>query len=385
MDGLQVKYSELLSLAVRLPFYDNGVCAKYASTPVPDLAFVPSAETALLLKKLGLVIRAADRSGGFMVAARTNGTVGPNELLRFPPRKEEKLSFFVLLKNAAFLNFNEMPVSADRDMIFYFSNEVGDLAAPRTDLHLSMSASGVSIASDRIKKSGEVYRYAHGAPVVNAKLKHLLSGAELEPVSVINEGAVGNVLFELSTFPSGKCQLFVNGSVVADDTFYYTGLNAPGQFLAMVELHLFPIAAGEYGISELNKTIKPVKPLFTLLFNNRPTTWRYTVDLTPNSALYKAIDSGSVLVNTIKIESNDNAIVSFGAPVSAGAPVTRLEFLSAATVALREKYVTTAASPLTLTLKAGGTVYKSDLPFPDTGQLDASGFPTIYSDVLITL
>ncbi|MBL7749279.1 MAG: hypothetical protein JNM19_17705, partial [Chitinophagaceae bacterium] len=105
----------------------------------------------------------------------------------------------------------------------------------------------------------------------------------------------------------------------------------------------------------------------------------------PNSALYKAIDNGSVLVNTIKIESNDNAIVSFGAPVPAGAPVTRLDFLSAATVALREKYVTTGGMPLTLTLKAGGTVYKSDLPFPDTGKLDASGFPTIYSDVLITL
>ena len=40
MDGLQVKYSELLSLAVTQLFYENNVCAKYSTTPVPDIEFV---------------------------------------------------------------------------------------------------------------------------------------------------------------------------------------------------------------------------------------------------------------------------------------------------------------------------------------------------------
>lgn len=386
MNWIQVKYSELLSLAITQLFYENQVCAKYTSTPVLDMVFLPGSETESLLKRRGLVFKNEDRTGGFTILAHTTGTLGPNELLRFPPRKGEKLSFFALLKNPAFLNFNEMPVTADPSKIFYFSNEVADLAAPRTDLHLSILPGGVSSVSDMIKKTGEVYRYQHGAPVVNAKVKHLLTEAELNAVSIINEGGGASLIFDLSALPGGKCQLFINGNALPADTFYYTGLNAPRQFFAVVELHLFPMAAaGEYGITETNKTIKPVKPLFKLLFNNRPATWRYTIDLTPGSALYKALDDGSVLVNNVKIESNDNAIITFAAPVPAGAPITRLTFLSTAAVALREKYVTTGLAPLTLTLKAGAVDFKNDLPFPDTGKLDASGFPVVYSDVFITL
>jgi hypothetical protein len=91
-----------------------------------------------------------------------------------------------------------------------------------------------------------------------------------------------------------------------------------------------------------------------------------------------------VLVNNLNIESNDNAIISFGLPVPTGTPITRLTFFSTAAVALREKYFTTASTALTLKLKAGATDFKNDLPFPDTGKLDASAWPIVYSDVFIT-
>jgi hypothetical protein len=198
-----------------------------ATLLVLDIAFLPSAETQALLKRMGLVFRNTDRTGGFIILAHTEGMIGPNERLRFPPRKADKLSFFMLLKNAAFSNFNEMPVTINNDNIFYFSNEVADLAAPRTNLHLSKLPGGVSSANDMIKKTGELYRYQHGSTVLNAKVKHLLTEVTLAPVSIINEGGSASLIFDLSSIPSGKCELYINNNINPDDTFYYGGLDAP--------------------------------------------------------------------------------------------------------------------------------------------------------------
>jgi hypothetical protein len=394
MDGLQVKYSELLSLAVTQPFYENKVCAKYSTTPVPDLSFVPSAETQELMKRLALIFRAADSKGGFTVMARTNGVLGPNELLRFQPKKGDKLTFFALLRNPAMLNFNELPVATDQSKIFYFSNDVTDLLAPRTNLHLSKLSAGVSIADDMIKKSGEIYRFHHSAAVAAgaAKVKHLLTGAELDAVSVINNGPQCDLIFDLSAVPAGKCQLLI--SAVKTDEFYYTGLNAPRQFFGVVELNLSPLLADiKYRITEADKTIQAAKPLFTLTFNNRKATWRYTIKLQPGSPLYiemapLAAPAKATFLSNLKITTNDPAVKFTQQP---GATDTSIVFQSDTTLAFREKYIAApGVKPLSITLKkntglVSEAVVKTDLPYPSTGSLDAINDPSIYSDIFLTL
>ncbi len=389
MDGLQVKYSELLSLAVTQKFYENEVCSKYTTAPVPDIAFVPSAETLESMKRLGLIFRATGANGGFTVMARTNGTLGPNELLRFAPKSGDKLSFFAILRNPAMLNYNELPVTADKSRIFYFSNEVTDLAAVRTNLHLSKLAAGVSAADDRIKKAEEIYRYHHTAAVGAgaAKVKHLLTGVAIDPVSVINDGGQCDLIFNLSSIPAGKCQLLI--SAVKTDEFYYTGLNAPGQFFGVVELNLSPsLPDSDYRITEADKTIQAVKPLFTLTFNNRKVTWRYTIKLQPSSPLHIDLVAGTTLLSHLKITTNDPA-VKF--TQQAGATDTSIVFHSDTALAFREKYIAApGVKPLSITLKkntglANEAVVKADLQYPSTSSLDATNDPLIYSDIFLTL
>jgi hypothetical protein len=394
MDGLQVKYSELLSLAVTQHFYENKVCAKYSTSPVPDIVFYPAGETTALMKRLGLVFRANDNTGGFTVLARTNGTLGPVELLRFAPKEGDKLTFFALLRNPAFLNFNEMPVTTDPGKIFYFSNEVNDLAATRTTLHLSTLAAGVSAADDMIKASGEIYRFHYGVPVGAgaAKVKHLLTGIELDAVSVINSGGQSDLVFDLSSLPAGKCQLLI--TAVKTDEFYYAGFNAPRPLFAVVELNLSPlIADSDYRITEADKTIQAVKPMFTLTFNNRKATWRYTINLQPSSPLYIELaplagPAKATFLSNLKITSNDPAVKFTQLP---GATDTSIVFQSDTTLAFREKYFAAPGlKPLSITLRKNTglmseAVVKADLPYPSAYALDAVNNPLIYSDIFLTL
>ena len=65
MSTIQVKYNELLSVAVTQFFYENNVCSRDALNPVLDFDFIPTAETILLTKRMGLVVRSSGRTGGF--------------------------------------------------------------------------------------------------------------------------------------------------------------------------------------------------------------------------------------------------------------------------------------------------------------------------------
>jgi hypothetical protein len=341
-----------------------------------------------------LIFKVNNAAGGFTVMARTNGISGPNELLRFPPQKGNKLSFFALLRNAAMMNFNELPVTKDKSRTFYFSNEVTDPAAVRTNLHLSKNADGVIDANDIIKKSGEIYRYHHSAAVGAgaAKVKHLLTEALLDPVSVVNNVGQSDLIFDLSSLPQGKCELLISNANT--DEFYYTGLNVPQPLFGVVELNLSPLLADiDYRITEVNKTIQAAKPLFTLSFKNRKATWRYTIKLQVSSPLYIELTSlagaaKTTFLSNLKITTNDAAVTFTQQP---GATDTTIVFQSVTALAFKEKYIAApSVKPLSITLKKNAglineAVVKTDLPYPSTNSLDAINDPLIYSDIFLTL
>ncbi len=394
MDGLHVKYSELLSFVVTQPYYENMVCAKYNFDPVPDLSFLPSAETQELMKRRGLIFRTLNNKGGFTVYAQTNGVLGANELLRFPPKKGDKLSFFILLRNAGMMNFNELPLLTDKSRTFYFSNEVTDLAATRTNLHLSTLSANISADKDMIKKSGETYRYHHSAVVGvgTAKVKHLLTEALLDPVSVINNPGQSDLIFDLGALAQGRCQLLIEG--IKTDEFYYTGLNAPQPFFGVVELNLSPLLAdNDYRITETDKTMQAVKPLFTLSFKIREAKWRYTLKLQPGSPLYIELASltgaaKTTFLSNLKITTNDPAIKFTQQP---NATDTTIVFQSDTALAFKERYIAPPGiKPLSITLKKNTglineAVMKTDLPYPSTSSLNAINDPSIYADIFLTL
>lgn len=396
MSGLQIKYAELLRLTVAQLFYQNTICRRYREQPYLDITLAPTNECLEVMRRMDLLFRATDNSGGFIVLGRMLGkNGGGDDLLRFPAGSTDKLSFWILLNNSDMLNFNDLPVQAAGDQLYYFSNQLADAGAPRNNLHLSLDVAGVKGSNDRVKKSGALYRYHHGVPVGpnTAKVKHGLTGVSIDPVSLITQGGQSDLVFDLSVLPTGKCQLLISNAPVED--FYYTGVLPTQPVFGVIELSLNAALGANYRIIEPDRSLTAARPVYTLLFNNRPTTWRYTVQLLPNSPLLLEMAALSpadkaIFINELNIVTNDTHVVFDRFSVTD----TVIVFVSHDTVALREKYISSSSltgDPLSLTLKkyigdgVKEAVVKMDLPYPATSGIDASQLPNIYSDIFLTL
>ncbi len=396
MSGLQIKYAELLQLQVAQLFYQNNICRRYQVEPRLDISLVPTSECLEVMERMDMMVRNTDASGGCIVFARVLGkNGGGDDLLRFPARNGDKLSFWILLNNADMLNFNDLPVQQGSDQIYYFSNQQADAGALRDNLHLSIDPAGVKGINDRVKKSGALYRYHNNVPVGpnTAKVKHRLSGISLDPVSLITQGGQSDLVFDLSALPTGKCQLLISNAPVEE--FYYTGALPPQPVFGVIEILPDPTLGANYRVIEADRSITAARPVYTLLFNNRATTWRYTIQLQPNSPLFLEMAALSpadkaTFINELNIVSNDTNLVFDRYSVTD----TVMVFVSHDAVALREKYISSTSlthDPLSLTLKkyigdgVKEAVVETDLPFPAVSGLDTMSPPKIYSDIFLTL
>ncbi len=395
MDKAVFKYAELAKATVSQPYYANGVCQQYHVDPILDFELLPTDECLALMKKLDIVFRPTDPSGGFIVLARVLGTNGSgDDMLRFPPRAGDKLSFWIKLNNPNVLNFDDLPTHGDLSGIYYFSNQQIDASALRDNLHLSSSSSGASGSSDYMAKSAANYRFHHTAQVSagTAMVKHILSGMLVLPDSVINRSGQSDLVFNLNSLPLGKCQLIIGGSV--EDEFYFFG-NPAFQVFGVIELLLSDILDSNYRMVESDRSLTKTRPTYSILFRNRKTFWRYTIHMQTNSPLFlemaglNASDKADFL-SKLNIVSNDTAITF----TQTSASDKDIVFISDSDLALQEKYVSGSSAnhePLSLTLKKYiGVMLKeadvrSDLSYPQTGLIDATTPSVIYSDVFLTL
>lgn len=392
MGILKVKYSELLNVSVEQPFYSNSVCPKYTTEPRPDFEFIPTAECAALMKRLDLLFKKDDHAGGFSVWSSVAGTSGGNELLKFKPRPADSLTFYLLLRNPSLVNFNDLPHDT-ATQLYYFTNQLIDPAASRDDLHLSFDAAGVKTGDLRKRVTG-TYTYTSMIPVApgTARVRHLVNGQEAQPKSLVTEAGKSYLLFDLSSFAPGPCQLLV--SAVVTDEFYYTGITQDIPVFGIINLSLDAALQPNYRVVEADGSITPQRPGYRLSFINRQTLWRYRMVLQPNSPLYLEMAAltppdRADFINRLNVISNDATILFNSNPISD----TVFEFISASPVYLREKYISSTAGPniaLRLTLKRylgdpRESEVRSSLPYPATDRIDASASPTIYSDILLTL
>ncbi len=392
MGILKVKYSELFKVSVEQPFYSNSICPKYTTEPRPDFDIIPTAECVALMKRLDWLFKKDDHAGGFSVWSSINGTSGGNELLKFKPRNTDILTFHLLLRNPAFVNFNDLPYDT-AEQVYHFTNQRIDPAAPRDDLHLSFDATGVK-AGDLTKRVTGTYTYTSMIPVApgTARVKHVATGREAQPKSLLTEAGKSYLLFDLASFAPGPCQLLV--SAVVTDEFYYTGITPDIPVFGVISLSLDAALQPNYRVVEADGSITPQRPGYRLHFANRQTLWRYRMVLQPNSPLYLEMAAltppdRTDFINRLNVISNDATILFNSNPVSD----TVFEFISASPVYLQEKYFSTTAGPntaLRLTLKRylgdpRESEVRSSLPYPATDRVDASASPTIYSDILLTL
>jgi hypothetical protein len=160
-----------------------------------------------------------------------------------------------------------------------------------------------------------------------------------------------------------------------------------------VELSLSPTLAENYRIIENDHSLVPARPVYKIRFQNRKTHWRYMVQLTPVSPLYLEISAmdpsdKADFLDHINIISNDTDLTFTRKNMTESLFV----FESDMSHFLQEKYVSStgmAHDALKLSLKknigSGEKDVKTDLPFPNSGGLDLSDYPNVYSIIHITL
>jgi hypothetical protein len=396
MPTVQVKYSVLLTLSVRQLFYANQICPSYQSTPILDFNLEPTNECQAYMKAKNMVFKNMDSSGGFVVMARTSGTTqAGNDLLRGTVSDSDKLTFAMVLQNPDLGNFDFLPTQSNPGSIYYLSNQVNDVAAVRNNLHLSKAATGVDGNNDQIKKSSANYtfHYAGVVTVNDVKVKHLLTGSVTAAKMVNSANGASDLYFDLSALPSGCCQLLVSN--VLTDTFYFMGATTTQQPFGIIELSLSTLLSANYRIVEPDQSLVPARPNYIVLFKNRQTTWRYTIQLLPTSPLYLEMAKltaaqKTAFIKQLSIAANDSTITF---KLSSNTD-TSFVFVSANVIALQEKYISSTSAtkaPLIISISkyittpAKEAVVKASLPYPSTSVIDASNLPTIYSDVFITL
>ncbi len=396
MATLKVKYSQLFSVSVIQPFYQNKVCKTYQTTPIPDFAFVPTPACVTLMNRLGFLFKADDMNDGFSIYALVSGQNGSNDdLLRFHPKPNDKLSFLMVLKNPDVVNFNDLPIGLPTNYLYYFDNTINAPAVPRSQLYLSKDAAGVKGANDAIEYAFSNYSFHYAAPVdaSDVLLKHLQTGITIPPQTVINQNGEADISFDLTNLPSGLCQLLIANLV--EDSFYYVGNNIAQQpIFGAIEIMLSATLAANYRVMENDFSLTTDRPVFTIPFINRTTNWRYTFQYTDNSpiALEMAALSPAektAFINQLNIVCNDNSITF--APQAA--PDGQFVFASANVPPLQEKYFFQSGmgkEPLGLSLKKyigdpKEAVLKSMLAYPSTNVVNATVPPIIYSDIFLTI
>jgi hypothetical protein len=394
MATLTVKYSQLLTLSVMQLFYNNGICAAYTTTPKLDFIIVPTDECLALLKAKNMVFKNTDTTGGFTIMARTLGAnISGNPLLKSKVINTDKLTFLMLLNNPNAINFDLLPTQVTAGNIYYFSNQVVDNAALRTNLHLSKNKLGVDGNNDQVKKAAANYSYSFAGVVTTAQavVKHLLTGLKVNAASVIVQGTNSKLTFDLSALPSGRCQLLIGGAL--KDTFYFLGTMASQQVFGVIELSLAAALPSNYRIIEADQSLLPARPNYTILFKNRPTLWRYNIQLQTTSPIYLEMAKltpaqKTDYINQLSITCND-ASIKF--KLASNTDLSFV-FVSLANIPLQEKYILSTSAkgaPLVFTLykyfTTNKTEVKSSLAYPSTGIINASSPPAIYSDIFISL
>jgi hypothetical protein len=215
----------------------------------------------------------------------------------------------------------------------------------------------------------------------------VLSGTEVQPSGLINQGGQADLSFQLLGLPIGRCELLINNLLT--EQFYYLGPVPLPSVFGVVEISLDKAIKANYRVVEADFSLTGERPFYRILIANRPTRWRYRIRLESTSPLFLEIDSlaepaRTDFINDINITTN--GAISFTRDSFAG---NEFVFVSDNPVLLREKYLTAAGKTLQVTLKknlstAGDTV-RDYLPYPSSRMIDASQLPDIYSDIFLTI
>lgn len=397
---IQLKYKELLTVDIEHSFYQNKYCAKYKTVPVPDFGIVPTSDSTVLMKRLGMVFRANPEKNGFTVFSQIKDALNADDyLLSVRPTDGSKLVFYLQFKNNNFLNFTDLDVKNGE--ILYVNNRVVDGGASRNDLHLMTDNDQVKTNKDLIKSQGSDYVYEHNAMVAmgTVKVRFLDTNQLIDPTFIQKNPVGSSLIFDLKSLPMGRCQLEIGG--VFFDRFYYTG-NVENIF-GIIELYFDNLMPNNYRVLDVNllkfNVLKKDRPLYKIKFANRKTLWKYIIDIQKSGVLQRDLSllpnpaAKDNYVNKLNLIANDVGII-FTKTSGTGAD-SRLSFTSNNPIDLKEKFFTSGGTN-DLTMKLRKLIgdpseedLKTQLPLPATNISPVKdpilNTVTVYSEVVVLI
>jgi len=241
----------------------------YPEGKTEDFKVIPTYETVQLLQNHGMLFR--NIGSGFLVLAEVEETAPDVFALRQIPALSHHFQFMLIQQKPKFLNYTDLPFSGHRESIYYFSN----LHSNQIDEDKLLYPDGAFVTEDeQMKLETGFYRFQKNetSTLLNAKLVFPDLGIE-EERQVVNYNNQFEVEFDLSDFPSGRAELWIDD--VLEDSFYSLNQRNKGKIFGLVDIFYSPEVPLNYRFTDEGGTLTYQE--YKLSFKNRSTFWKYIV------------------------------------------------------------------------------------------------------------
>lgn len=270
--NIQSKYEQLLKVKFQHDYFSDKA--------LKNLEIIPDELTKIRLKQLQL--KYVQEGSTLTLGYGKTTSIGPlvNEI-----RERTKLTFWIKIKDANFLNYTSLPFELG-NQIYHFTN----LCTDKMEEQMNLSSDLFVHGRDRIPVSGPVFDYRFSEALESPKIE-LIDEFGHSVFDRECKGSTSVCTINLTQNPSGKYSLLVDG--LEEFSFYMT-TNLQHNIFGVVDLYLDPNDLSAYSIFE-NKLPKSNLEYF-VHFQNRAVQWKYLI-----------IES-----NQYNPQHKDHSIVDFG-------------------------------------------------------------------------
>ncbi|MCW9708154.1 hypothetical protein [Fodinibius salsisoli] len=254
-------YESLFQLEISHDYYRNNQSADFRITPAGD--------TVRQLRNHGLLFR--KNPSGFSVLGEVIPAGGGDvELLR-SPEKPARYQFLLHQQQPDFLNYTDLPFHEVGKTIYYFNNLQSNIDGGIKYLHF---ASDHVTAGDQLDLESGNYRYAVSGTEIQktARLVFPDLGIE-EKQQVSNTEGVFNFQFDLSNYPAGRAELWIDGS--KEELFYSAGTEQMAGVFGIIEVFHSNEVPSTYQFLDDNNFVEAQN--YQLAFQKRSTFWKYII------------------------------------------------------------------------------------------------------------
>lgn len=261
-DDLKLSFSKLFAVDLHHLYYTSALAE--------NLAVVPTAESAQVMRNHGMIFRSTPK--GFTVLQQAAEDSAGRDIPLRPWRYNGVLTFLIKSLDREMLNCSELPLSGD-GQIYYFNN----LSANAQDGRLLLSADTDSpyvTSADRLPL--HPLQFSLATPSEAAQVQFTLSDAwgrtlDTRTIAVAEGRAVYS--FDLTPHGPGRYGLSMDGGATVH--FYAgTGSMVSERIFGLIEIHYR--ATVPYACHVCDPASSAImSKTFALVINSRRTLWRY--------------------------------------------------------------------------------------------------------------